>query len=136
MNQLPCSDDPLMVRTDFSRAASWEGLLAALDTPTEDGFLAHVEPLDDRRFAGVTREEAIALLPDAYEHPLLVLADATALGSTDLPLLVIDLVEERGRAIRVVAAELWGIENNLSLSNMYFEEFAGAVDEDGVYRGL
>ncbi|ALV31684.1 hypothetical protein [Streptomyces sp. CdTB01] len=54
---------------------------------------------------------------------------------TDLPLLVVDLRRERGRCVRVVVAELWSIENNLSGANMDFEEFAGAVD-DGVFRGF
>jgi len=35
-----------------------------------------------------------------------------------------------------VASELWGIENNLSIANMDFWEFAAAVDEDGVHRGF
>jgi hypothetical protein len=29
-----------------------------------------------------------------------------------------------------------GVENNLSLANMDFDEFADAVDADGVFRGL
>ncbi|MFD5002882.1 DUF6924 domain-containing protein [Streptomyces mutabilis] len=41
-----------------------------------------------------------------------------------------------GRCVRVVAAELWSIENNVSGANMDFEEFVRAVDDDGVYRGL
>ncbi|MFF1519862.1 DUF6924 domain-containing protein [Streptomyces sp. NPDC058305] len=43
---------------------------------------------------------------------------------------------ERGRGVRVVAVQLWSIENNLSGANMNSEEFAGAVDEDGVFRGF
>ncbi|MDH6214469.1 hypothetical protein M2283_001752 [Streptomyces pseudovenezuelae] len=35
-----------------------------------------------------------------------------------------------------MAAELWSIENNLSGANMDFEEFADAVDDDGVFRGF
>ncbi|WP_372458279.1 DUF6924 domain-containing protein [Streptomyces niphimycinicus] len=69
-----------------------------------------------------------------YEHPLLVLADSEAMAAEEMPLLVIDLWDVRGRSIRVIATELWGIENNLSISNMYFEEFAESVDEDGVFR--
>ncbi|MFD5722284.1 DUF6924 domain-containing protein [Streptomyces sp. NPDC102256] len=42
----------------------------------------------------------------------------------------------RGRGVRVVAAQLWSIENNLSGANMDFEDFVGAVDEDGVFRGF
>jgi hypothetical protein len=53
-----------------------------------------------------------------------------------LPLIVVDLWRERGRCVRVLAAELWSIENNLSEVNMDFEDFAGAVDNDGVFRGF
>jgi len=31
---------------------------------------------------------------------------------------------------------LWGVENNLNISNMDWEEFASAVDEGGVFRGF
>ncbi|MFF4054379.1 DUF6924 domain-containing protein [Streptomyces sp. NPDC001668] len=31
---------------------------------------------------------------------------------------------------------LWSMENNLSGANMDFEEFADAVEEDGVFRGF
>lgn len=47
-----------------------------------------------------------------------------------------DLRRERGRCVRVVAAELWSIENNLVEANMDFEEFVGAIDDDGVFRGF
>ncbi|MGW3141770.1 DUF6924 domain-containing protein [Streptomyces sp. NPDC001139] len=49
--------------------------------------------------------------------------------------LVDDRRYEGLRCVRVVAAELWSIEN-LSGANMDFEEFAGAVDDDGVFRGF
>ncbi|WP_374224939.1 hypothetical protein [Streptomyces sp. RK62] len=59
-----------------------------------------------------------------------------AVASTDLPLLVVDLRRERGRCVRVVASELWSIENNLLEANMDFEEFTAAVDDGGVFRGF
>jgi hypothetical protein len=31
---------------------------------------------------------------------------------------------------------MWGVENNLSLANMDWEDFAATVDEDGVFRGF
>jgi hypothetical protein len=31
---------------------------------------------------------------------------------------------------------LWGIENNLSIANMDFEEFGNAVGKDGIFRGF
>ncbi|XUL88204.1 DUF6924 domain-containing protein [Streptomyces galilaeus] len=65
---------------------------------------------------------------------VVVLADSATAASTERPLLVVDLVAER--CVRVAAAELWSIENNLSGANMDFDEFADAVDDDGVFRGF
>jgi hypothetical protein len=31
---------------------------------------------------------------------------------------------------------MWEVENNLSIANMGFEEFANAVDKDGIFRGF
>jgi hypothetical protein len=31
---------------------------------------------------------------------------------------------------------LWSVENNLSIANMGFDEFADAVYKDGVFRGF
>ncbi|MFD5081370.1 DUF6924 domain-containing protein [Kitasatospora sp. NPDC058406] len=59
-----------------------------------------------------------------------------ALGSAELPLVVVGLWGGPGRFIRVVAAEFWGIENNLSIANMDFEDFARAVDQGVVFRGF
>jgi len=50
--------------------------------------------------------------------------------------MVMDLSTERGRAFRVIPSEIEGVENNLSLANMDFEEFANAADPDGVFRGF
>jgi hypothetical protein len=29
---------------------------------------------------------------------------------------------------------MWAVENNLSIANMDYDEFAAAVDEDGIFR--
>ncbi|MEV1083433.1 hypothetical protein AB0I98_35315 [Streptomyces sp. NPDC050211] len=136
MNQLPCTLEALVVRTDFSADGAWSALRASLFSPSKDGFLANVAVVDDRRYEGLTSAQALDLIPAEYQHPLLVVADSVALASTERPLLVLDLQGERGRGVRVVAAQLWSIENNLSGANMDFEEFVGAVDEDGVFRGF
>ncbi|MFC8248262.1 DUF6924 domain-containing protein [Streptomyces chartreusis] len=136
MNQLPCTLEALVVRTDFSADDAWDALRAALGLPSRDGFLANVALVDDRRYEGLTPESALDLIPADYRHPLLVLADSVAIASTELPLLVVDLRGERGRCVRVVAAELWSIENNLAEANMDFEDFADAVGDDGVFRGF
>jgi hypothetical protein len=52
------------------------------------------------------------------------------------PILVVDLWHEPGRGFRAVPAAVQSIENNLSIANMDFGEFADAVDEDGIFRGF
>ncbi|MGW5637967.1 DUF6924 domain-containing protein [Streptomyces sp. NPDC003832] len=135
MNQLPCVSEALVVRTDFSADDAWDELRKVLCTPTEEGFLAGVALVDDRRYEGLSLEQVIGLVPVEYGHPILVLADSATVAP-EWPLLVAQLRPERGRCLRVVAAELWGIENNLWCANMYFEDFARAVDSDGVFRGF
>jgi hypothetical protein len=136
MNQLPCTLEALVVRTDFSADDAWDALREALFSPSKDGFLANVALVDDRRYEGLLLDQALGLVPAEYRHPLLVLADSVTVASIERPLLVVDLRAERGRCVRVVAAKLWSIENNLSDANMDFEEFAGAADDDGVFRGF
>jgi hypothetical protein len=57
------------------------------------------------------------------EHPLL--------GLFSLVILVVDFNVEPGRTFRVLPSDMWGVENNLSLSNMDFAEFADCVDQNG-----
>jgi hypothetical protein len=35
-----------------------------------------------------------------------------------------------------IPSEIQSIENNLSLANMDFEEFAESADKDGIFRGF
>ncbi|MBV1942594.1 hypothetical protein KUF83_39585 [Streptomyces sp. BV286] len=135
MKQFPSTLEALVVRTDFSADGAWNALRAALYSPSRDGFLANVALIDDRSHEGLTPDQAIDLIHPSYRHPLLVLVDSTAVASAELPLLVVDLRGDRRCCVRVVAAELWSIENNISGANMDFEEFAGAADDDGVFRG-
>ncbi|SED57610.1 hypothetical protein SAMN05216489_03822 [Streptomyces sp. 3213] len=134
MNQFPCTLEALVVRTDFSSDDAWNAVREALFSPTEEGFLPNVALVDDRQYEGLTPDLVLGLIPAGYQHPLVVLADSATAASTERPLLVVDLMAER--RVRVAAAELWSIENNLSGANMDFDEFAEAVDDDGVFRGF
>ncbi|MET8165851.1 hypothetical protein ABZT34_16620 [Streptomyces sp. NPDC005329] len=42
MNQLPCTVEALVVRTDFSEDGAWDSMREALFPPNEDGFQADV----------------------------------------------------------------------------------------------
>ena len=98
--------------------------------------MATAEVLDDRAYQDLTTEQILGLVPEDHQHRLLAVADKTTMSSSEMPLLVIDLFEEPRGEIRVIASEFWSIENNLSLANMDFDEFADAVDEDGIFRGF
>ncbi len=132
---LPTSENALLIRTDFSEQSTWQQLLAAVSEP-EDPFIFNMEIVDDRANSGATVEQLLAALPENYPHSFIVVADGTALSQPDHPLLVVDLLEERGRQFRAVATQVASIDNNLSIANMGFEEFAALVDEGGVFRGI
>lgn len=136
MKMLPRSGATLLVRTDFSDHRAWEAVHVTIDTPNEDGFRAYAKVLDDPAYGDLTTEEVLALVPPDCQNRLLAIADKTTIESPEMPLLVIDLLDESRGEVRVVAAEFWGIENNLSLANMDFHEFADAVDPDGIFRSF
>jgi hypothetical protein len=136
MTTMPKTVSTPVLRTDFSDQTAWEALLAAIATPNEDGFMAYVEFVEDPAHRDLTPEQILALVPGDFEHPILIVADHVTLTSPEMPLLVIDLWEERGRVLRVVVEELSSVENNLSISNMDFDDFAAAADEHGVFRGF
>ncbi len=68
---------------------------------------------------------------------VLFIAETATLAEPDHPILVADLRGGSDRAqFRCIAAQLWGIENNLNIANMDWEEFADAVDANGIFRGF
>jgi len=140
MASLPLSNFALLVRTDFSDESSWDRLCAEIVVPSEEGFLANLKLVSDASFAGVDWEEVKAGVPQNEHGSMIVLiADATTLGSPDHPVLVVDLMDFQGQSLepfRCIPSELWGVENNLNIANMDWEDFAGASDEHRVFRGF
>jgi hypothetical protein len=136
MKSLPQTANPLLLRTDFSDDTAWQALCAAMRQPsTPDGFVANLEVLSDSDFTGATVEQVVAL-SGGHDHGCIFVADQQAFSSADHDVLVIDLSDQPGRTFRAIPSEAWGIENNLSIANMDFEEFADAVGADGVFRGF
>ncbi|MFF0293593.1 DUF6924 domain-containing protein [Kitasatospora sp. NPDC004614] len=125
-----------MVRTDFAGPAAWQRLCEAIATPTEEGFLPCMAPVDDPAHSGLAIGDLTACLPPHYRHPLLVVADRRTLTDPELPLLAAYLRDPAAPTVRVAAAALWGIENNLSISNMDFVDFTRSTSPDGVFRGF
>jgi hypothetical protein len=132
---IPTSENALLIRTDFSDQTSWDRLIGAA-RESGDIFMFNMEVVDDRANTGMTVEQLMTALPEGYQHSFMVVADSVAISQPDHPLLVVDLLEERGRQFRAVAAVFSQIDSNLSIANMGFEEFAGLVDDGGVFRGI
>lgn len=137
----------LLVRTDFGNEQSWKALHTGVRTPSEDGFLATVDILDDEVYRGMTAIQLRDLHADHVDGPhFFFVADDKAMAGPGHPLLVValphrqpeyaDLNEVPRREFRVAVAELWAVENNLSLANMDWADFAGNVADDGVFRGF
>ena len=137
MKQISETENPLVLRTDFSYQAAWERICAIIQKPVGVfRFRANVEFVDDAEYAGLTKDQLLELIPKDYSHSFIVIVDQTAISLPDHPLLIVDLYERSGHEFRAVPSQIQGIENNLSIANMDFEEFAESVDESGVFRGF
>ncbi len=132
---IPASENALLIRTDFSDPTAWQQLIAAVSEPG-DPFIFNMEIVDDNANNSASVEQLMSALPEDYPHTFMVVADKIAISQPDYPLLVADLLEQRGSQFRAVAACVASIDNNLSIGNMGFEEFAGLIDETGVFRGI
>jgi hypothetical protein len=126
----------LVIRTDFAHQAEWDAIREAIMEPqTPDGFTPSVQFVDDRKYEGLAVSQLLDLAP-ADAAFLAFLVDHQALTHPDRPVLTVNIWQRDGRTFRVIPSEMWGVENNLSLQNMDWEEFANSVGEDGVFRGF
>ena len=133
MNQIPNTNDALVLRTDFSDEAASETICTAIQEPVGE-FRAYLDFVSDSKNDGITTEQILPLIPDAFDHSFIFIVDQVALSHPENPILVVDLYAERSRTFRVMPSEMWGVENNLSIANLEFDEFVDAADPDGVLR--
>lgn len=137
MKQLPDTENPLVLRTDFSNQSAWEKIRAEIQKPVGIfQFRAHVEFVDDIAYQDMTKEQLLQFVPKDYDHSFIILVDKVAISHPEFPLLIVDLYDEPGREFRAIPSQIQGIENNLSIANMGFYEIAEIIDEDGIFRGL
>ena len=137
MKKLPRTANALLLRTDFSDDAAWRALCEAVERPSDDGFQANVDCVSDPAYDGLTVGQLVTLAANERDCFFFAfVADHTTFSTPEQPILVVDLHDRPGRTFRVVPREMWGVENNLSLANMDYEEFAESVDADGVFRGF
>ena len=138
MLKLPASDSSLLVRTDFTDDESWERASYEASVENEDGFRAYIHPVNDPALDGAAWQIVrTAALATNHGAAVLFIADHETLMSPDHPILVVDLVADRGAPLfRCIPSELWSVDNNLNIANMDWEEFASAAGADGVFRGF
>ena len=135
MKSLPQSENALVLRVDFSDSAAWDGVSAAICAPSGE-FRAYVDFVSDVEYDGLSPEDVCSLMPPEAEHTFIFMVDRMTLVHPEHPILVVDTFHEPGRTFRVIPSEMASVENNLSIANMDFVDFAESVDEDGVFRGF
>jgi hypothetical protein len=121
----------LLVRTWFGNDDAWQRLKAAVETPSEEGFLAGVKFVDDRACGGLDAETLKAMTPQGYGAIVSFIADEVTLTTESWSILVVRVLppqpggkSEEHRPFRVIASELWSVENNLNLANTFWSVFA------------
>ncbi len=141
MIELPQTWSVPVVRADFSNDHVWQQLKEEILRPTEEGFGADVEFVEDPAISGLSEGAIVAeyarAYPHQYRHPVLFIADDVAIAAPEHPLLVVNLnAGVETEPFRTLPRQVQGIQNNLSLANMDYIEFVRSVGGDGVFRGL
>ena len=132
---LPNTEDSPLIRTDFSDDAAWLRVVQAAAQLSPEGFRAYFDIVDDSSFENADPVRLARMAGDYNRHALIFVADTATMRSPEMPLLCVE-TEPPGTSFRVVPGCLNTVENNLSIANMDFCEFADAVDPDGVFRGF
>ncbi|MBK7973182.1 MAG: hypothetical protein IPK07_07860 [Deltaproteobacteria bacterium] len=124
-----------MIRTDYSDALAWARIVAAIQRPHPAwGFTAQVQIVDDPSFDGLSRDDIVRLAKPEYHLSFLFIVDQQAVKRKDHACLAVDI--RKKREFRVIPSEVWGVENNLSLGNMDWTDFANWVDQSDTFRGF
>jgi hypothetical protein len=147
---------PWVIRTEFSDNEKWSAIRQLVGAPQNEfgqKFYANVKYVSDEKYAGMEPETLVHSLPDDYTGFVCFIVDETTFEREQNPLLVVGFspnsVDPKDyertpkqtpsadiKTFRAIPSTIQSIENNLSIANMDFEEFADSVDDDGVFRGF
>jgi hypothetical protein len=136
MDDMNTDDATPVIRTDFTDEVTWKKIQRDVTATYSMGFSANVRFIDEEQYSGLTGQEVLQRVSGLTEYGCVFVADAIAMSSVEHHLLVLDPSNPEWMTFRVVLSEAWGVENNLSLANMDYSEFADSVDSDGVFRGF
>jgi hypothetical protein len=130
-------DASLLIRVDFSDDDAWRALCSAVQKPEPgDGFCASFECVSDPAIGSQPPEMIAAQVYVDLHQSAVFFADVGAFADPAYPVLCVDGSGKGTASFRVIAAHIWGPENNLRLSNMDFADFGNAKGADGVFRGF
>jgi len=136
MSYFSNNNKALLVRTDFSSDEMWQKCAQIVREP-RDVFFCNMDFIDDIYFSGKSQHEILEMIPKEYLYPVIFIADKITFLSADLPCLVLGINQyNNGLSFRMAAHALTSVENNLGIANMDFEDFANAVEPDGIFRGF
>ena len=131
------SENAVFVRVDYTDDEAWSDLVVAVTAPNEDGFVPYVDFVSDPGLEGLTADDVRRWLPSAYQHHYAFVADVQTFRTDERLILVLDLDGGSTAGFRTVPSGVQSIDNNLSISNMDFEEFSRQATLDGgVFRGF
>jgi hypothetical protein len=153
MNQ-STEHDPWVIRTDFSNDDEWSRVRELVAAPQTDAgmkFYAYVRYVDDGKYQGKEPRDIVLALPDRYPAKFCFLIDRQCIANPEHPILVVGFYPSDRKSFsrlprntptgdiatfRALPSQIQGIENNLSVANMDFEDFADSIGEDGIFRGF
>ncbi len=150
----PAKHDPWVIRTDFSSDEAWNNVRELIAAPQKTAgmeFFAYVRYVSDEKYRDKAAREVVVSLPDDYPGMFCFIVDRECVENPEHPVLVVgfypsddesfdrqprETPEADIATFRALPSQIQGIQNNLSIANMDFEDFASAVDDDGVFRGF
>lgn len=130
---IPETPDAPLIRTDFADDAAWESLLQRLREPVgKMEFLANFTPVSEPSFSGAPPKTLLDAVPAGSPHRILLVSDTHTMTDPRHPVLVVEL-HGAGRTFRAEPGSVQSIENNLTIANMDWDEFAERIDAEGVF---
>jgi len=114
---LPGVGASVLLRAPYGNDDAWTAAVSACTEETDDGFVAHLIPVQDPALVGLTAEQSVALWPDQlYRTSAFVYLPECEDGS-ERRLLAVDLHRPSSRPrFWITARAVVSVENNLSLA--------------------
>ena len=133
---LPAGDSALLIRTEFSDSKTWQAIVDATTRENPDGFAANLTVVSNPAWASASAKDVLTAHASDKERVVAFVFDAAAVSDEKHSLLCINLASKKKvRTMRVLPSEVWSVENNLTLGNMEWNDFASALKE-GVFEGF